>query len=58
MDKETIFTTSKKIVRLVFAVKAISLTVKVALKVKECMPKYDKIEGIDTELLIKEHSDV
>ncbi len=47
-----IITNTKAIARTVLAVKVISTTAKVGATVYSLIPKYDKIENVDTESLI------
>ena len=56
MDRDMIITLSKKIIRAVIVAKVAGVCVKIGRKVYECIPKYDTIEGIDTDLLIKENT--
>ena len=56
MDRNIIITLSKKIVRVVIAAKLAGLCLKVGKAVYDSVPKFDTIEGIDTDLLIKENT--
>ena len=56
MDREMIINLSKKIIRIVIVAKLAGVCVKVGRAVYDCIPKYDTIEGIDTDLLIEENT--
>ena len=56
MDREMIINLSKKIIRIVLVAKIAGVCVKVGKAVYDCIPKYDTIEGIDTDLLIEENT--
>ena len=56
MDREMILNLSKKIIRIVIVAKLAGVCVKVGRAVYDCIPKYDTIEGIDTDLLIEENT--
>ena len=56
MDREMIINLSKKIIRIVIFAKLAGVCVKVGRAVYDCIPKYDTIEGIDTDLLIEENT--
>ena len=56
MDREMIINLSKKIIRIVIVAKLAGVCVKVGKAVYDCIPKYDTIEGIDTDLLIEENT--
>ena len=56
MDREMIIQLSKKIIRIVLVAKIAGVCVKVGKAVYDSIPKYDKIEGIDTDLLIEENT--
>ena len=56
MDREMIIQLSKKIIRIVLVAKIAGVCVKVGKAVYDSIPKYDKIEDIDTDLLIEENT--
>ena len=56
MDREMIINLSKKIIRIVIVAKLAGVCEKVGRAVYDCIPKYDTIEDIDTDLLIEENT--
>lgn len=56
MDREMIIQLSKKIIRIVLVAKIAGVCVKVGKAVYDCIPKYDTIEDIDTDILIEENT--
>lgn len=56
MDRNIVITLSKKIIRIVIVAKLAGVCVKVGKKVYDSIPKYDTIDGIDTDLLIDENT--
>ncbi len=56
MDREMIINLSKKIIRIVLVAKLAGVCVKVGKAVYDCIPKYDTIDGIDTDVLIEQNT--
>ena len=56
MDRNMVITLSKKIIRIIVAVKFAGKCVKIGKAVYDSVPKYDTIEGIDTDVLIEQNS--
>lgn len=55
MDRETIINLPKKLLKFVLAAKAVSWLINTAGKIYRMIPKFDKITGIDTDKLVKNH---
>mgnify|MGYP003314575507 CR=1 FL=1 len=55
MDRETIINLPRKILKFVVAAKVVKKAVKTAHRVYLFIPKFDKITGIDTDKLVKNH---
>ena len=55
MDRETKINLPKKLLKFVIAFKAVKKAVKIAKKIYTLIPKFDKITGIDTDILVKNH---
>lgn len=56
MDRDMIISLSKKIIRVVIVAKIAGVCVKIGKKVYDSIPKYDTIEGIDTDVLIEQNT--
>lgn len=56
MDRNMVIELSKKIIRIVIVAKLAGVCVKVGKAVYDSIPKYDKIENIDTDLLIEKNT--
>ena len=55
MNRETIINLPKKLLKFVIAGKLIKKVYRIARRIYMMIPKFDKITGIDTDVLIKKH---
>ena len=55
MDRNIVITLSKKIIRVVVAVKIAGKCVILGKKVYDCIPKYDTFKDIDIDALIQQN---
>ena len=55
MNRETIINLPKKIFGFVLAAKIIRKIYRFAVRIYSMIPKFDKIKGIDTDLLVEKH---
>ena len=55
MERETIINLPRKILKFVITAKIINKAVKAARKIYSFIPKFDRITGIDTDKLVKNH---
>lgn len=55
MNRETVINLPKKIFKFVVAARIIKKVVRAARKIYTFIPKFDKITGIDTDKLVKNH---
>lgn len=55
MDRETVINLPKKLLKLVIAAKLIKKAARIIRRIYLMIPKFDKITGIDTDKLVKNH---